>query len=88
MYITGGVSQVGVIEGTIIPRITNKTFLQGVGMVGAVIMPHNIYLHSALVLSRRVDTSKPWKVRESIIYSGIESAIALFVSFLINLFVV
>lgn len=35
------------------------------GLIGAVIMPHNIYLHSALVLSRRVDRSncrKLWEV--------------------------
>jgi NRAMP (natural resistance-associated macrophage protein)-like metal ion transporter len=88
MYFTGGVDHVGVIEGTLVPRLSEKTILQAVGMVGAVIMPHNIYLHSALVLSRRVDTSKPWKVRESIIYSGMEGAAALFISFLVNLFVV
>jgi NRAMP (natural resistance-associated macrophage protein)-like metal ion transporter len=29
--------------------------LSAVGLIGAVIMPHNIYLHSALVLSRRVN---------------------------------
>lgn len=36
------------------------------GLIGAVIMPHNIYLHSALVLSRVVDrtnTRKLWEVR-------------------------
>ena len=35
------------------------------GLIGAVIMPHNIYLHSALVLSRLVDrsnTRKLWEV--------------------------
>lgn len=35
------------------------------GLIGAVIMPHNIYLHSALVLSRAVDrsnTRKLWEV--------------------------
>lgn len=35
------------------------------GLIGAVIMPHNLYLHSALVLSRLVDrsnTRKLWEV--------------------------
>ena len=35
------------------------------GLIGAVIMPHNIYLHSALVLSRLIDpsnTRKLWEV--------------------------
>ncbi|KAL4646210.1 natural resistance-associated macrophage protein 2-like isoform X1 [Arapaima gigas] len=61
---------------------------QAVGIVGAVIMPHNIYLHSALVKSRQVDRTKPKEVKEANKYFFIESTIALFVSFLINVFVV
>nr|XP_022321367.1 natural resistance-associated macrophage protein 2-like [Crassostrea virginica]XP_022321377.1 natural resistance-associated macrophage protein 2-like [Crassostrea virginica]XP_022321386.1 natural resistance-associated macrophage protein 2-like [Crassostrea virginica] len=61
---------------------------QLVGIVGAVIMPHNIYLHSSLVLSRIIDRTDKKEIGESIMYNSLESAIALFVSFLINLFVV
>ncbi|XP_030828658.1 natural resistance-associated macrophage protein 1 [Strongylocentrotus purpuratus] len=70
-------------EGCKLPAIQ-----QAVGIVGAVIMPHNIYLHSALVLTRKVDHKDKVEVRESNKYYSIESAIALFISFLINLFVV
>ena len=31
---------------------------QAIGILGAVIMPHNIYLHSALVQSRKVDRTR------------------------------
>lgn len=44
--------QVQVMEGMIIPSCSNcdkNALLQAVGIVGAVIMPHNLYLHSALV---------------------------------------
>nr|XP_057911848.1 natural resistance-associated macrophage protein 2 isoform X2 [Doryrhamphus excisus]XP_057911849.1 natural resistance-associated macrophage protein 2 isoform X2 [Doryrhamphus excisus]XP_057911850.1 natural resistance-associated macrophage protein 2 isoform X2 [Doryrhamphus excisus]XP_057911851.1 natural resistance-associated macrophage protein 2 isoform X2 [Doryrhamphus excisus]XP_057911852.1 natural resistance-associated macrophage protein 2 isoform X2 [Doryrhamphus excisus]XP_057911853.1 len=61
---------------------------QAVGIVGAVIMPHNIYLHSALVKSREVDRRNQKEVKEANKYFFIESSIALFVSFLINVFVV
>uniref|UniRef100_A0A146R384 Natural resistance-associated macrophage protein 1 n=1 Tax=Fundulus heteroclitus TaxID=8078 RepID=A0A146R384_FUNHE len=61
---------------------------QAVGIVGAVIMPHNIYLHSALVKSRDVDRKDKKAVKEANKYYFIESSIALFVSFLINVFVV
>ncbi|XP_071350992.1 natural resistance-associated macrophage protein 2 isoform X2 [Trachinotus anak] len=61
---------------------------QAVGIVGAVIMPHNIYLHSALVKSREVDRKNKKEVKEANKYFFIESAIALFISFLINVFVV
>ncbi|XP_029912416.1 natural resistance-associated macrophage protein 2-like isoform X1 [Myripristis murdjan] len=61
---------------------------QAVGIVGAVIMPHNIYLHSALVKSREVDRSSKREVKEANKYFFIESTVALFVSFIINVFVV
>ena len=51
-------------------------------------MPHNIYLHSALVKSREIDRKKVEEVKEANKYFFIESALALFVSFLINVFVV
>ncbi|XP_063422811.1 natural resistance-associated macrophage protein 2-like [Mytilus trossulus] len=63
------------------------SIVQLVGIVGAVIMPHNIYLHSALVLTRNIDRTDKHEVAEAIKYNSIESAIALFVSFIINLFV-
>ncbi|XP_054859947.1 natural resistance-associated macrophage protein 2 isoform X2 [Eublepharis macularius] len=61
---------------------------QAVGIVGAVIMPHNMYLHSALVKSRQIDRSNKKEVKEANKYFFIESCIALFISFIINVFVV
>lgn len=51
-------------------------------------MPHNMYLHSALVKSREVDRKNTKAVKEANMYYFIESAIALFVSLIINIFVV
>mmetsp|Transcript_21942 Transcript_21942/g.35483 ORF Transcript_21942/g.35483 Transcript_21942/m.35483 type:complete len:565 (+) Transcript_21942:5-1699(+) len=70
--------------GWVVPTLPDYVVLQAVATLGAVIMPHNIYLHSALVLSRRVDRGRPAKVREAIKYNAIESAIALLASFFIN----
>lgn len=58
------------------------------GLVGAVIMPHNLYLHSALVLSRKVNYRNRNAVAEGNYYNAIESAISLGVSFFINTFVI
>ncbi|EDQ84376.1 uncharacterized protein MONBRDRAFT_30285 [Monosiga brevicollis MX1] len=66
-----------VLKGMAVPTLTNDTAVQAVGLLGAVIMPHNLMLHSALV-----------KVKEAHMYNAIELGFALFVSFLINLFVV
>ena len=41
-----------VLIGTLLPRIPKGTLNYAIGVVGAVIMPHNLYLHSALVLTR------------------------------------
>ena len=90
-YVTVAPNQGEVVFGTLVPHCTNcgnKQLLQAVGIIGAVIMPHNMYLHSALVKSRDVDRSKPRHVREANFYFYVESSIALFVSFIINLFVV
>ncbi|CAB4058568.1 SLC11A2 [Lepeophtheirus salmonis] len=90
-YVVSGPDQIKVIEGIVIPWCSNcgkKELLQAVGIIGAVIMPHNLYLHSALVKSRQIDRTKKSAISEGNFYFFIESAIALFVSFFINVFVV
>ena len=59
-----------------------------ISMFGAVIMPHNLYLNSALVLTRKIDPRNKVQVKEATIYNNIDSAMALFVSFLIAMSVV
>uniref|UniRef100_A0A1B6EAN8 Uncharacterized protein n=2 Tax=Clastoptera arizonana TaxID=38151 RepID=A0A1B6EAN8_9HEMI len=79
-----------IVKGMLIPWCDNcdKTaLLQAVGIIGAVIMPHNLYLHSGLVKSRAIDRKVPIKVREANRYFFIESAIAIAVSLVINTFV-
>uniref|UniRef100_A0A0D6R2T7 Metal transporter n=1 Tax=Araucaria cunninghamii TaxID=56994 RepID=A0A0D6R2T7_ARACU len=72
------------LKGLLIPRINSNAVQQAVGIVGCIIMPHNIFLHSALVQSRTVDTTKKGRVQEALNYYSIESSAALFVSFIIN----
>lgn len=48
--------------------------------MGSLIMPHNIYLHSALVQSRRLGSNSPAAKREALGYFAIESALSLVVS--------
>ncbi|KAI1732399.1 natural resistance-associated macrophage protein [Ditylenchus destructor] len=82
---------IDMMKGMFIPWCENcgrEEFLQGVSIVGAVIMPHNLYLHSALVKSRRIDRTRKTAITEANFYYFVESGIALFCSFIINLFVV
>ncbi|XP_030754879.1 protein Malvolio-like isoform X2 [Sitophilus oryzae] len=90
-YVTSKPDALGVFKGMFIPwcqDCDSRALLQAVGIIGAVIMPHNLYLHSALVKSRHIDRTKPEKVRDANLYFFIEACIALFVSFVINVFVV
>ena len=78
----------GILLGTLIPTVNDYAVIQAVGILGAVIMPHNIYLHSALVQSRNINRNNMVAVEEACKYNAIESAVALGVSFFINAAVV
>jgi manganese transport protein len=54
-----------------------------IGMLGATIMPHNLYLHSALVQSRRI-VKTPAGIRSGIRFNMIDSVVALNGAFLVN----
>jgi len=71
--------------GLVVPKLSSKTIKQAVGIVGCIIMPHNVFLHSALVQSRKIDTNKKSRVLEAVYYYNIESILALIVSFFINI---
>ncbi|XP_044161061.1 natural resistance-associated macrophage protein 1 [Bufo gargarizans] len=89
-YVVVRPDQRQVIKGMFYPYCSgcgSEELLQAVGIIGAIIMPHNIYLHSSLVKSRDIDRKKKQEVREANMYFLIESTIALLVSFIINLFV-
>lgn len=73
-----------VILGTLIPSLPKGSFGAALGLIGSVIMPHNLYLHSSLVLYRKIDGQKKNDQYEAIIYNCIESAISLLISFIVN----
>ena len=54
-----------------------------IGIVGATVMPHNLYLHSALVQSRRLQKDES-SIRSAIRFNTIDSVTALTVAFFVN----
>jgi manganese transport protein len=54
-----------------------------IGIIGATVMPHNLYLHSALVQSRQLQKDEP-SIRRAIRFNTIDSAAALTVAFFVN----
>lgn len=68
-----------------IPSLPNDTALYiAIGIIGATVMPHNLYLHSSLVQTRRIDSSTPKGVWSALKYNFIDSTIALNAAFFVN----
>ncbi len=64
--------------------VTNPNMLYlALGIIGATVMPHNLYLHSGIVQTRAYGTSLPEK-REAIKYATIDSTLALMFALTIN----
>ena len=72
----------GIIAG-LIPRIDTKSLYVAIAMLGATVMPHNLYLHSALVQTRRIGRSvaeKKTACRYNLIDIGVALNGALFIN--------
>jgi manganese transport protein len=67
-----------------IPTIPDDTALYiAIGIIGATVMPHNLYLHSSLVQTRRIDTTEKG-IWTAIKYNFIDSAVALNAALFVN----
>jgi len=64
--------------------VTNSAMLYiAIGILGATVMPHNLYLHSSIVQSRKYKRTSEGK-REAIWMANIDSALALTVALFVN----
>ena len=64
--------------------VTNPEMLYiAIGILGATVMPHNLYLHSSIVQTRKYETTSAGK-REAIKYAFLDSTIALSFALFIN----
>nr|AXZ95674.1 natural resistance-associated macrophage protein 5 splice variant [Theobroma cacao] len=78
----------GVLKGMFVPKLSGQGATgDAIALLGALVMPHNLFLHSALVLSRKVPNSVRG-INAACRYFLMESGFALFVAFLINVAVV
>uniref|UniRef100_A0A1D1Y0P3 Metal transporter Nramp5 n=1 Tax=Anthurium amnicola TaxID=1678845 RepID=A0A1D1Y0P3_9ARAE len=77
-----------VVKGLFIPRLRGSGATgAAIALLGALVMPHNLFLHSALVLSRKIPPSTRG-INNACRYFLLESGFALFVALLINIAVV
>ena len=66
-----------------VPHLDPSALYVAIGMIGATVMPHNLYLHSSLVQSRAVSNTITGK-KEACKFNLIDSAVALNAAFLVN----
>jgi len=79
--------QLGEIVHGFIPSIPNEEALYiAIGIIGATVMPHNLYLHSALVQTRKIKRN-PEGIKKALKLDFIDSAIALNAAFFVNAFI-
>ncbi|MEJ2660627.1 MAG: Nramp family divalent metal transporter, partial [Desulfobacteraceae bacterium] len=73
----------GGIAAGFVPRLDSSALYVAIGMIGATVMPHNLYLHSSLVQSRAVSNTITGK-KEACKFNLIDSTVALNAAFLVN----
>jgi manganese transport protein len=74
----------GEVASGLIPSLPGDEALYiAIGIIGATVMPHNLYLHSALVQTRRFDNSTNG-IKSALKYNLIDSSIALNAAFFVN----
>ncbi|WP_416385147.1 Nramp family divalent metal transporter [Sphingomonas sp. LY29] len=78
---------IAAIADGLIPRVevvTNPAMLYiAIGIIGATVMPHNLYLHSSIVQTRQFDRDEKGK-RQAIKFATIDSSVALSFALFIN----
>lgn len=71
------------IAAGLVPRLNDQSLYVAIGILGATVMPHNLYLHSALVQTRRIGQSDQEKAA-ACRFNLIDSVIALNGALLVN----
>jgi manganese transport protein len=71
------------VAGGFIPHLTTESLYVAVGILGATVMPHNLYLHSALVQTRIVEQTEEGK-RAACRFNLFDTAVALNAAFFVN----
>ena len=76
--------ELGDVAKGFIPHTMDKEALYiAIGIIGATVMPHNLYLHSALVQTRKIDRTD-FGIKRALRFNRIDTTIALNLAFLVN----
>ncbi len=74
---------VEVSKGLLPSSLNGSALYIAIGIIGATVMPHNLYLHSSLVQTRSINKTKSG-IKDALKYNFIDSTIALNLAFFVN----
>lgn len=66
------------------PDGVDSPLLMSLGIIGATVMPHNLYLHSSIAQTRKIDRENPGELKEAVRLMTWDSNIQLSLAFVIN----
>ncbi|PZP45969.1 MAG: iron/manganese transporter, partial [Pseudopedobacter saltans] len=72
-----------VVKGLVPSKLNGDALYIAIGIIGATVMPHNLYLHSALVQTRKINKDRKG-ILQALRFNRIDSTIALNAAFLVN----
>ncbi len=73
----------GIVNG-FIPSLPDATALYiSIGILGATVMPHNLYLHSSLVQTRKIGRSHD-EIKDTLLWNNIDTGVSLNLAFFVN----
>lgn len=72
-----------VMTGFIPTKLNSEALYIAVGIIGATVMPHNLYLHSALVQTRKIKSDEK-SIKQALKFNLLDSTIALNLAFFVN----
>ena len=86
-FVATGPNLTNLFKGIFVPSVPSSpaATLQLVALIGSVVMPHNLFLYSSLIAKKQLNRSSKLQLTQAVKYFLFDAAIALFVSFLINL---
>jgi len=68
----------------VIPQLSSQSLLVAMGVLGAVVMPHNLYLHSEVIQRREWHVGEEGEKRRRLRYESLDTLLAMGVGLLIN----
>jgi manganese transport protein len=72
------------VRGSIVPAVPHGSMLVIMSVLGAVVMPHNLFLHSEIIQSRRYNTGDAESMRHTLRYEFLDTLLSMVIGWAIN----